>query len=177
MNSTMYDCIQMENSAWARHIYQPKFDTRRLIHRSGNAATRIDIIKSAGFNARIQLDGLNMYKTDTYYKGKHIGTAFGVRKGFRNKCTFICEASNRLTKNECWLRQEVHATLEIVQTLMQRVALLGSYASSPRTCCVHLISNHINALRQLLSDFKGLPASCCSECVQCHGQSARCHLS
>ena len=124
----MYDCIQMENSAWVRLIYQPKFDTRRLIHRSGNAATRIDIIKSAGFNARIQLDGLNMYKTDTPYKGKHIGTAFGVRKGFRKKCTFICEASNRLTKNECWLRQEVHTMLEIVQTLMQRVALLGSYA-------------------------------------------------
>ena len=69
MNSTMYDCIQMENSAWVRLMYQPKFDTRRLIHRSGNAATRIDIIKSAGFNARIQLDGLNMYKTDTSYKG------------------------------------------------------------------------------------------------------------
>ena len=128
MNSTMYDCIQMENSAWVRLIYQPKFDTHRLIHRSGNAATRIDIIKSTGFNARIQLDGLNMYKTDTSYKGKHIGTAFGVRKGFRKKCTFICEASNRLTKNECWLRQEVHTTLEIVQTLMQRVALLGSHA-------------------------------------------------
>ena len=66
-----------------------------------------DIIKSAGFNARMQLDGLNMYKTDTSYKGKHIGTAFGFRKGFRKKCTFICEASNRLTKNECWLRQDL----------------------------------------------------------------------
>ena len=62
MNSTMYDCIQMENNACVRLIYQPKLDTRRLIHRSGNAATRLDIIKSAGFNARIQLDGLNMYK-------------------------------------------------------------------------------------------------------------------
>ena len=33
-----------------------------------------------------------------------------------------------LTKNKCWLQQEVHTTLEIAQTLMQRVALLGSYA-------------------------------------------------
>ena len=57
--------------------------TQGIIHRSGNAATKIDIIRSAGFNARIQLDGLNVYKTDASYKGKHIWTVFGVRKGFR----------------------------------------------------------------------------------------------
>ena len=69
-----------------------------------------------------------MYKTDASYKGKYIWTVFGVRKGFRNKCTFICEASNRLTKNKCRLQREVHRTLEIAQTLMQRVVLLCSYA-------------------------------------------------
>ena len=73
--------------------------THGIIHQSGNAATKIDIIRSAGFNARMQLDGLNVYKTDVSYKGKHIWTVFGVRKGFRKKCTFICEASNRLTRN------------------------------------------------------------------------------
>ena len=103
MNSTIYDCIQMENSARIRLI----FDTRGIVHRSGNSATKIDIIRSAGFSARIQLDGLNMYKTDTSYKGKHIGTAFYVRKGFRKKVYFnpeiiiyylclICELRGRL---------------------------------------------------------------------------------
>ena len=53
------------------------------MHRSGNAATIIDITKSACFNARIQLDGLNAYKTDASYKGKYIWTVFDVRKGFR----------------------------------------------------------------------------------------------
>ena len=43
---------------------------------------------SAYFNARIQLDGLNVYKTDASYEGKHIWTVFDVRKGFRKKCTF-----------------------------------------------------------------------------------------
>ena len=43
----------------------------------------MDIIRSAGFNARIQLDGLNVYKTEASYKGKHIWTVFDVRKGFR----------------------------------------------------------------------------------------------
>ena len=118
--------------AHGRLIYQSKFDTmqhtRGIIHRSGNAATNIDITKSAGFNTRIQLDGLNVYKTDASYKGKHIWTVFNVRKGFRKKCTFICEASNRLTKNKCRLQQEVHRTLEMAKTLMQRVALC-SYAS------------------------------------------------
>ena len=89
--------------------------TRGIIHRSGNAATKIDITKSACFNARIQLDGLNVYKTDASYKGKYIWTVFDVRKGFRKKCTFICEASNRLTKNKCRLQREVHRTLEIAQ--------------------------------------------------------------
>ena len=42
--------------------------------------------------------------------------------------TFICEASYRLTKNKCRLQREVHRTLEIAQTLMQRVVLLCSYA-------------------------------------------------
>ena len=69
-----------------------------------------------------------MYKTDTSYKGKYIWTVFDVRKGFRKKCTFICEASNRLTKNKYRLQREVHRTLEIAQTLMQRVVLLCSYA-------------------------------------------------
>ena len=123
MNATIYDCMQMENSACVDLlIYQPKIDiiqhTRGIIHRSGNAATKIDIIRSAGFNARIELDGLNVYKTDASYKDKHIWTVFGVRKGFRKKCTFICEASNCLTKNECRLRREVHTTLVIAQTLM-----------------------------------------------------------
>ena len=54
--------------------------TRRIIHWSGNAATKIDIIRSAGFNARIELDGLNVYKTDASLKGKHIWTVFGVEK-------------------------------------------------------------------------------------------------
>ena len=36
--------------------------------------------------------------------------------------------SNRLTKNKCRLQREVHRTLEIAQTLMQRVVLLCSYA-------------------------------------------------
>ena len=113
-------------------MHQPKFDTtqhtRGIIHRSGNAATKIDITKSACFNARIQLDGLNVYKTDACYKGKYIWTVFDVRKGFRKKCTFICEASNRLTKNKCRLQREVHRTLEIAQTLMQRVLILCSLA-------------------------------------------------
>ena len=39
-----------------------------------------------------------------------------------------CEASNRLTKNKYRLKREVHRTLEIAQTLMQRVVLLCSYA-------------------------------------------------
>ena len=69
-----------------------------------------------------------MYKTDASYKGKYIWTVFDVRKGFRKKCTFICEASNRLTKNKCRLQREVHRMLEIAQTLMQRVVLLCSYA-------------------------------------------------
>ena len=102
--------------------------TRGIIHRCGNVATKIDIIRSADFNTCIELDGLNVYKTDTSYKDKHIWTVFGVRKGFRKKCTFICKASNRLTKNDCRLQREVHATLEIVQTHIQRVALLFSYA-------------------------------------------------
>ena len=54
MNSIIYDCIQMENSARVRLIYQPKFNTHGIIHRSGSAAKKIDIIRSAGFNARIQ---------------------------------------------------------------------------------------------------------------------------
>ena len=91
-------------------------------------ATKIDITKSAFFNARIQLDGLNVYKTDASYKGKYIWTVFDVRKGYRKKpCTFICEASNHLTKNKCRLQREVHRTLEIAQTLMQRVILLCFY--------------------------------------------------
>ena len=61
-------------------------------------------------------------------QSKYIWTVFDVRKGFRKKCTFICEASNRLTKNKCRLQREVHRTLEIAQTLMQRVVLLCSYA-------------------------------------------------
>ena len=113
-------------------MYQPKFDTtqhtRGIIHRSGNAATKSDITKSACFNARIQLHGLNAYKTDESYKGKYIWTVFDVRKGFRKKRTLTCEASNRLTKNKCRLQREVHRTLEIAQTLMQRVVLLCSYA-------------------------------------------------
>ena len=44
-----------------------------IIHRSGNAATKIDITKSACFNTRIQLDGLNVYKTDASYKGNIFG--------------------------------------------------------------------------------------------------------
>ena len=102
--------------------------TLAKLHQSGNAATKIDIIKSACFNARIQLDSLNVYKTDASYKGKHIWTVFDVRKGFRKKCTIIYEASNRLTKNKCRLQREIHRTLEIAQTLMQRVVLLCSYA-------------------------------------------------
>ena len=45
----------------------------------------------------------------------------------QNSEMFICETSNRLTKNECRLRQEVNTTLEIVQIHMQRVEILGSY--------------------------------------------------
>ena len=33
-----------------------------------------------------------------------------------------------MTKNKCRLQREVHRTLEIAQTLMQRVVLLYSYA-------------------------------------------------
>ena len=54
---------------------------------------------------------LNVYKTDTSYKGKHIWTVFDIKK------TFICKAFNRLTKNKCGLQREVHRTLEIAQTL------------------------------------------------------------
>ena len=104
------------------------------MHRSGNTATKIDITKSAGFNACIQLDGPNVYKTNASYKGKHIWTVFDVRKGFRKKCTFICEASNRLTKNKCRLQREVYRTREIAQNLMQRVALLCSYAFVAKKC-------------------------------------------
>ena len=51
-----------------------------------------------------------------------------LEKASEKKCTFICETSNRLTTNKCRLQREVHRTLEIAQTLMQRVVLLCSYA-------------------------------------------------
>ena len=119
MNAIIYDCMQMENSArvdlYTSQSYTTQH-TRGVIHRSGNAATKIT--KSACFNARIQLDGLNVYKTDASYKGKYIWTVFDVIKGFRKKCTFICEASNRtrLTKNKCRLQREVHRRLEMRKT-------------------------------------------------------------
>ena len=126
--------------------------THGIIHRSGNAATKIDIIRSAGFNARIQLDGLNVYKTDASYKGKHIWTVFGVRKGFRKKCTFICEASNRLTRNECRLRQEAHTALEIAQNLKQRVALLCSYAfGTKKRSPTNFLKLEFDKIAQILS--------------------------
>ena len=75
MNATiyMYDCMQMENSARVGlYIFNTMQHTRGIIHwsRTRNAATKIDIIRSAGFKARIELDGLNVYKS------KHIWTVF-----------------------------------------------------------------------------------------------------
>ena len=107
-------------SAKDRHYRQR---TRVIIYQSGNTSTMIDIIRSAGFNARIEFDCLNVYKTNASYihVDKCIWTVFGVRKALRKKCMIFCDC---LTKTECRLHSEVDTTLEIAQNGMLRVVLL-----------------------------------------------------
>ena len=92
------------------------------------------ILRSAGFKAHRVMSTKPTYLTT-------VSISFGPFSGLENaseksvlQC--ICEASNRLTKNECRLRREVHTTLEIAQTRMQRVLLLSSYAFVPEKLTV-----------------------------------------
>ena len=67
---------------------------------------------------------------------------------------FICEASNRLAKNECRLPREVHATL--AQTLMQRVVLLSSYAFvAEKLSTTNFLKLEFDKIAQKTFDFHG----------------------
>ena len=53
---------------------------RRIIYWSGDLATGINNVGSACFNARIEVNGQNVYEPRATHKGKRISDIFGFIK-------------------------------------------------------------------------------------------------